>query len=181
METFKSIIFSILILTIFGAVVFWSITTLQSGSSFLADQKIKQLQVENDNLKKELKNIPIGQNVAEIIPVETAPVVKVDTTPVVVEQKPIITPTLNKNQSLINEIQKLIDKKIIIKLKATGTSVGTLQKFLNVYNNTSNRVDNDYGKTSQTLMIAFQKSEGLTANGEVSLTTFNKMIDWLKK
>lgn len=180
METFKSIIFSILILTIFGAVVFWSVTTLQSGSGFLADQKIKQLQVENDNLKKELKNSAVEP--AVVLPTQVVP-----DSNIITEIKPIpavvkpVTPVVNKNQSLINEIQSLITKNITIKSKATGISVGTLQKFLNVYNNTSNRIDNDYGKTSQTLMIAFQKSVGLTANGEVSITTYNKMIEWLKK
>jgi hypothetical protein len=182
MENFKSILFSIILLLVFGVVIFWSVKTLQSGPEFLSDQKIKQLQVENENLKKELKNIPIGQVATETNPTETLPVVKaVPTTPVTVEPKPVITPTVNKNQSLINEIQSLINKKNVIKLKATGTSVGTLQKFLNVYNNTTSRVDNDYGKTSQALIITFQKSQGLTANGEVNVDTFNKMIDWLKK
>jgi len=181
METFKSVIFSILILTIFGAVVFWSVTTLQSGSGFLADQKIKQLQTENDNLKKELKNIPLIQTITEPNQDNNLPIVKVVTTPTVTETKPVVTPAVNKNQSLINEIQNLINKKIVIKLKATGTSVGTLQKFLNVYNNTINRIDNDYGKTSQSLMITFQKAQNLTANGEVNVDTFNKMIDWLNK
>ncbi len=180
METFKSTIFSILILAIFGGAIYWSITTMQSGSGFVADQRIKQLKVENENLKKELKNSTVEPAIVVSVQPDPVSVAPVDVKPQT-ENKPVVTPTTYKYQSLINEIQSLINKNITLKLKVTGTSVGTLQKFLNVYNKTSNKIDNDYGKSSQTLVIAFQKSQSLTANGEVNVTTFKKMIDWLKK
>ena len=68
-----------------------------------------------------------------------------------------------------------------MKLKSKGTRVGTVQEFLNIYNNTSKKVDNDYGAGTKTDVVNFQKKEGLTADGEAGPTTFVKMIDWLKK
>ena len=56
-----------------------------------------------------------------------------------------------------------------------------MQNFLNIYNNTSNKIDNDYGANLKKTVTDFQKSEGVTADGEAGASTFNKMIDWLKK
>jgi peptidoglycan hydrolase-like protein with peptidoglycan-binding domain len=56
-----------------------------------------------------------------------------------------------------------------------------VQKFLNIYNNTSKKVDNDFGASTVKLVTAFQKDSGLTANGQVNTDTLNKMIDWIKK
>ena len=68
-----------------------------------------------------------------------------------------------------------------MKVGSKGTRVGTVQNFLNLYNKTSKRVDNDYGKTTKTDVIAFQKAVGLTQDGETGPTTYKKMIEWLKK
>ncbi|MBU0999326.1 peptidoglycan-binding protein [Patescibacteria group bacterium] len=68
-----------------------------------------------------------------------------------------------------------------MKLKSRGTRVGTVQNFLNIYNNTSDKVDNDYGTSTQKAVTAFQKDQGLNADGEAGSGTFNKMISWLKK
>ncbi|HYD90300.1 MAG TPA: peptidoglycan-binding domain-containing protein, partial [Flavobacterium sp.] len=82
---------------------------------------------------------------------------------------------------LINELQKLIDDNIFMKEKSSGTRVGTVQTFLNLYNNTSKRVDNDYGAGTKADVIKFQKAVGLTADGEAGPNTYRKMIEWLKK
>jgi peptidoglycan hydrolase-like protein with peptidoglycan-binding domain len=58
--------------------------------------------------------------------------------------------------------------------------VGVVQKFLNIYNSTSKRVDNDFGAGTVTLVKNFQKDIGMTADGEVGPTTLSKMITWLK-
>src|SRR3989344_4489169 len=89
-----------------------------------------------------------------------------------------------ENEDLKIELQKLIDNRVVLKLKSRGANVGAVQRFLNIYNNTSARpvrVDNDYGAGTVKLVTTFQKAEGLTANGEAGPETFNKMIDWLKK
>ena len=68
-----------------------------------------------------------------------------------------------------------------MKEKSYGTRVGTIQTFLNIYNNTTKKVDNDYGAGTKTDVIKFQKAEKITADGEAGPSTFLKMIDWLKK
>ncbi|MDE2031162.1 MAG: peptidoglycan-binding protein [Patescibacteria group bacterium] len=68
-----------------------------------------------------------------------------------------------------------------MKLKSTGSRVGTVQNFLNIYNNTSSKVDNDYGASTQKAVMAFQKDQGLSADGQAGSSTFAKMISWLKK
>jgi peptidoglycan hydrolase-like protein with peptidoglycan-binding domain len=86
-----------------------------------------------------------------------------------------------KHQSLINDLQKLVTDKVFMKVGSQGTRVGTVQTFLNIYNNTSKRVDNDFGAGTKTDLIVFQKAEKITADGEAGPATFQKMIDWLKK
>jgi peptidoglycan hydrolase-like protein with peptidoglycan-binding domain len=68
-----------------------------------------------------------------------------------------------------------------MKLSSSGTRVGTVQNFLNLYNKTSNKIDNDYGASTVKSVAAFQKAQGLTADGQAGSSTFSKMISWLKK
>jgi mannosyl-glycoprotein endo-beta-N-acetylglucosaminidase len=105
------------------------------------------------------------------------------------EEKPLSTTTpapstsgtSTKHQSLINELQKLADDKVYMKQGSQGTRVGTVQNFLNIYNKTSKKIDNDYGAGTKKDVAAFQKAQGLTADGEAGPTTFSKMVAWLKK
>jgi len=89
-------------------------------------------------------------------------------------------PVVLKNQTLINELQKLADNKVYLKLKSQGPAVGSVQKFLNLYNKTSNRIDNDYGTSTVTAVKNYQKAVGITADGETGPSTYLKMITWLK-
>jgi murein L,D-transpeptidase YcbB/YkuD len=184
MEKLKFILFSIIVLVLLGLIGYWAISTLSSGTEFATSQKIQQLQKENNDLTKQVADLtekldtfsqsqPENPNLAtqdsasESVPVFSAPI------PTKV--------TIYKNQSLIDDLQNLITNNVSMKLKSSGTRVGTVQKFLNIYNNTSNKIDNDYGLSTQKAIIAFQKDQGLNADGQVSSDTFSKMIDWLKK
>ena len=169
MENLKFIVYSIVILAVIGLIGYWSFFTMQSGSEHVASEKIKQLQEENENLKNEVEDLT--KELAVLQP-------KIEEPPVTEETK---QPIVYKYQDLINELQKLVDDNVFMKLKSYGTRVGTVQKFLNIYNNTSVKVDNDYGPGTVTRVKAFQKMEGLTADGEAGSTTFKKMIEWLKK
>lgn len=99
------------------------------------------------------------------------------------EEKIVETPdpVVLKYPSLINEIQKLVDSNIYMKKGSRGTRVGTVQKFLNIYNGTSSKIDNDYGPGMETVIKKFQKDQGLTSDGEAGPNTFRKMVNWLKK
>ena len=182
MEKLKFTLFSVVILSLVGLLLYWSITTIQSGSDHATNQKVSDLQKENESLKKEVDDLT--GKLSALTPAVSGDVAQTPSSqPTTTTPKPVVTPTKTttyKNQSLINELQKLIDDNIYMKLKSSGTRVGTVQNFLNIYNTTSNKVDNDYGAGTVNLVMAFQKAEGLTVDGGAGPTTFKKMIEWLK-
>lgn len=180
MDKLKFALLSIVVLSLLGLLGYWAVSTIQSGTEYQASQKLENLKKENEDLRTEVANLTeeidtlqsqFGENTSEVAQEPESSI-----------NKPIPTSsTTYKYQNLINELQKLIDENILMKLKSSGTRVGTVQQFLNIYNNTSNRIDNDYGPGTEKAVAAFQKDQGLNADGEAGKSTFNKMIDWLKK
>lgn len=175
MEKLKFTLLSIIALAAIGLLLYWSFGTLESGTEHQMSQRIEELEEENDILKeenKELKNelLALQPEVAEV-------------EPQTVTENPTPAPssTTYKHQALIDDLQELVDNKVNMKLKSVGARVGTVQKFLNIYNNTSNKIDNDYGASTKSAVLDFQKDQGLTADGEAGSTTFSKMISWLKQ
>lgn len=189
MDTIKFILFSTVVLVATGVLGYWAVTSIQSGSEHVTTERLLKLQEENESLQKQVASLSSEldtykpkssasdemEGVVEEAPVKTPEPVK--TEPV----KTTTTTTTYKNQTLINELQKLVTDKVTMKLHSTGTRVGTVQKFLNLYNKTTSKIDNDYGASTVKAVTAFQKDQGLTASGECGTSTFNKMIDWLKK
>jgi len=176
MEKLKFLLFSILTLSLMGFAGYWAVVTLQSGTEHVADQKIKQLEKENKDLKSEIEKYKNELSVFQSKLGESINSVKKEPEP---EPKP--EAVIYKYQDIITELQKLINDNVSLKQKSSGSSVGIVQKFLNIYNNTSNKVDNDYGASTEKAVMAFQRKEGLNADGEAGPNTFKKMIDWLKK
>jgi len=84
-------------------------------------------------------------------------------------------------EDLKQKIQKLIDDNVLMKNGSRGTRVGTVQEFLNLYNGTDSRIDNDFGNTTENQVKVFQRAEGLNADGQTGLSTYRKMIEWLSK
>lgn len=188
MENFKSALSSIFIIVLLGFGGYWAFSTMESGSTHVDTQKQKELEQKNLNLEKQVADLS-----RQISLLETAKSDQVIKDQVVLNTQtpePVVTPTHTKTtptkttilkyQSLINELQKLVDGNIYLKLKSQSPAVGTLQKFLNIYNNTSNKVDNDYGASTVTAIKNYQKVQGLTADGASGPTTYKKMISWLK-
>lgn len=173
MEKLKFILFSIVVLALIGLLGYWSMNTIQSGTEYVKDQKIKQLEKENKDLK-----IEIQKQKAEIGAFESE-LEKLEEPAPTAEKEP--EPIMSKYQNLIDELQKLANDNVSLKQKSIGLKVGTVQKFLNIYNNAFNKVDNDYGAGTAKLVAAFQKDSKLSADGEAGKITFLKMIDWLKK
>jgi murein L,D-transpeptidase YcbB/YkuD len=185
MDNFKFTLFSIFILALLGLSGYWAFSTIESGSTHVDSQKQKELEQQNEELTKELAQAKTDYNLLKAekeaetqneqnVSAGTTP--GTTTTPTSIPAK---TPAY-KYQSLIDDLQKLADGKTYLKNKSQGIAVGTLQKFLNIYNNTSTKVDNDYGVSVATAVKAFQKAQGLTQDGEVGPGTFLKMISWLK-
>lgn len=183
MDKLKFALFSIVVLVLVGLIGYWSIATIQSGNEFATSQKIGQLQKENENLTKQVADLLDKLNVFQSQSADSVSATQDSTLePASVVSTPTSAQTTAyKNQKLINELQKLINDNVFMKLKSSGTRVGTVQNFLNIYNNTSNKVDNDYGVNTQKAVAAFQKDQGLNADGQVGPSTFNQMIIWLKK
>jgi len=177
MENFKYVLSSIIVVVLLALAGYWAFSTMESGSAHVDNQKQKELIEKNQELEKELsstkKELALlqSQNTKEEV-VPLIPETTIPTTPT--------NTTVSKNQDLINALQKMVDTNVYLKNKSQGPNVGTVQKFLNIYNNTSNKVDNDYGVSTGTAIKNFQKAEGLTIDGEAGPGTFKKMITWLK-
>ncbi len=183
MDKLKFGLFSIVVLSLIGLAWYWSVKTIESGDEHNSSVELSQLQKENGELKTQVSLLT--EQLTKLTPAKTdteeTPEPKPATTPTPTPKPTTPTTAVNKNQTLINELQKLADDNVSMKLKSSGTRVGTLQKFLNIYNNTSTKIDNDYGATTVKLVTDFQKDQGLTVSGEAGATTFKKMIEWLKK
>lgn len=162
---------TVAVVVLMGLIGYWAVTTMQSGSEHINKQKISELQKENERLEKEVLALESRLKILEPEIEDTPEVPAPDTA----------TPITYKHLALIKELEKLIEDNVLIKVGSRGTRVGTVQNFLNLYNNTSNNVDNDFGPSSKTLLIQFQKDSRLSADGEAGRSTFEKMIDWLKK
>jgi murein L,D-transpeptidase YcbB/YkuD len=183
MENFKFTLSSILIIGLLCVAGYWAFSTIESGSSHVDNQKLKELENKNKNLEKELIDLKKEISLLEADK-EEAKIAEEKVEQEVLADK-IVEPTtpevvVSKYQTLINELQKLASGKIYLQNKSQGPAVGTVQKFLNIYNNTSAKVDNDYGTSTGTAIKAFQKAQGLTVDGETGPNTYLKMISWLK-
>lgn len=172
MEKLKFFLTSVFVLGVLGVAFYWAVLNIESGEEHISSQKLKTLEKENEELRKrteKLENEIFADASKEAE--ETKEEVKEEAEEVVVY----------KQQVLISEIEKLISEKVVLKSKMRGERVGTLQKFLNLYNNRTTRPDNDFGATTERLVKEFQKKEGLKETGEVGVLEFNKMVEWLKK
>ncbi len=174
MENLKSILFLSIVLVILVLGGYWAVSSIDKGSVFIERQKQEELAQKNKELELELQKIKeeVGTTEQQTLVEEN-----VETTPINTPEKDTV---ISKYQSLINDLQKLVNDGVQMKEKSQGTRVGTIQTFLNIYNNTSKKIDNDYGASTKADIIKFQKNEGLTADGGAGPSTFRKMIDWLK-
>ncbi|MDQ3076004.1 MAG: peptidoglycan-binding protein [bacterium] len=160
MENFKTTLLVAVAILIVGSLGYWAFSTIDSGSEYSKKQKEQKIVKEN-NLSEPM--VPLD-SVSEATGENTNPV-----------------PEANlKHQVLIGELQGLIDDNINMKLKSRGTRVGTVQNFLNIYNGTTNKLDNSYGEGMKKLVTAFQSATGLPATGDAGPSDFMKMIEWLK-
>lgn len=181
MENLKFWLSTVVALALLGSLGYFAFTSIDSGSEHVNRQKIKELESENKDLTEQVASLEKKLESYEPKTVEV-PVVE-NKTPIQTETpkpKPAVV-TVYKYAKLIGELETLVNENIQMKLKSRGTRVGTVQNFLNIYNNTSNKVDNDYGESTKKAITAFQKAVGLTATGESGPSTFTKMIEWLKK
>ncbi|MEA3399213.1 MAG: peptidoglycan-binding protein [Patescibacteria group bacterium] len=170
MENIRFIFISIIVSALLGLLIYWAFSTIDSGGEHVSKQELKELRKENEKLlaeneilKKELENFLLAQEEEEKQEEE--------------DQKS----ETYKYQTMINEIQKLIDANIYMEKGSRGTRVGTVQEFLNLYLETSKSIDNDYGPGTVSDIKKFQSAEKITTDGEAGINTFKKMVEWLRK
>ena len=177
MQNFKAIVFSVVVLAVVSILGYWAVVTIEPGNINIEREKQQALAEQNEELQNEVADLK-----ERLALYETEPVEEAETSPVP-EETPFPVPSTtqpSKYDTLISELQKLVDEKVYMKEKSRGTRVGTIQTFLNIYNKTTKRVDNDYGASTKADIANFQKAVGLSADGQSGPSTYQKMIDWLK-
>lgn len=170
METFKAYLLIVGFVGVLGFGGYWAATSL--------NEPVRLAETEDIQV--------VAQTPVTIVTdTTTEPVVPTDTPSQTTEPtSPATTNTSTTNgqhSDLIARLQKLVTDNVLMKEGSRGTRVGTVQEFLNVYNKTSGGLDNDYGAGTKTKVAAFQKAQGLTADGQAGPATYQKMIDWLNK
>ncbi|MFN4181360.1 MAG: peptidoglycan-binding protein [Candidatus Paceibacteria bacterium] len=176
-ESIKFWLGSIMVFALLGGLGYFAFSSIDSGSEYVSQSKLQTLIDENQSLREEIKKLETKLESYEPKLVEQEPI---PTSNSQVIEKNTETKTY-KYSALISELEALVKDNIQMKLKSRGTRVGTVQNFLNIYNNTSNKIDNDYGESTKKAVAAFQKAVGISATGEAGPATFTKMIEWLKK
>ncbi len=177
MEKFKFALLFIITIACLGLLGYWAFTTIEPGDAHFYKEQQLELEEKNRTLMEEVGDL---KNELALLQSEQEASEPENPEPIQPAEKPPVT-IAYKYQSLINELQKLIDGNIFMKVGSKGTRVGTIQTFLNIYNKTTKKVDNDYGAGLKTDVMNFQKAVGITADGETGPATYKKMIDWLKK
>lgn len=167
----------IVVISVIATVGYWGIQSFDNSASFVYEREGWQ------------PDPVLSENSLAQAVTTTKPVLNMEDiteTPAIVPEKvpetsttPSITQTSSLNQQMIKDLDSLIAKQIVFKEGTEGLSVGIIQKFLNVYNSTSNRIDNDYGPGTAGKVTEFQKAQGLTADGQAGPGTISKMKDWL--
>ena len=158
---------------------------MESGSLHVNNEKQKELEIKNRELVKEISSLKSEISILlsekeDLLRIEQESIANGIVENNVPDNTNSNNSTVLKHDALIKELQKLADGNIFLKNKSQGIAVGSVQKFLNIYNNTSNKVDNDYGVGTVNGVKNFQKAQGLTVDGETGPGTFRKMISWLK-
>lgn len=152
-----------------GVLAFFTLTPPKRYSAKNQDKTDQQVVVNDINESTAGTVVDADQPVTET-PVTT-------TTP-----EPTTTTTTNSQYAdLIAKLQKMIDDKVVLKAGNKGSQVGTIQTFLNIYNKTNTKVDNDFGPSLTTAVKSYQSKNGLPSTGQVAEKTLSKMIEWLNK
>lgn len=151
---------------------YWAFATLDRGMTYSKDD----LAVVPETVTEESLEEPATEAEEEVTAPETT--TEADTTETTTTAPANLSAEDTKT---LAELQDLVSDNINMKQGSAGTRVGTIQKFLNLYFDKQTGVDNGYGATTLERVRQFQKEQGLTADGLAGPTTYQKMIDLMKK
>lgn len=173
-ETLKANLLILVFLAIMVAIGYWAVKSLQVSP--------EEFDAEVTDVRPVIVNEPTGYNPnGEPSPVTETPTESSKPEEVEKPTTPSISESSGLYDELIADLQKLITDNVLMKKGSRGTRVGTVQEFLNIYNGTDSKIDNDYGGTTENQIKAFQKAEGIPSDGQAGPGTYTKMVDWLKK
>ena len=168
-ETLKANLLIIVFFAAIGLLGYWAVVSLQVDPDEFESQLVDvQPIIEND---------PAGVSEST----STAPSTSTTTSSSGTSSQTSSGTNNAKYSEIKSALEKLVSDNILMKAGSRGTRVGTVQQFLNIYNGTDSTIDNDYGPTTENQIKAFQKAEGLTADGQTGPNTYKKMIAWLDK
>lgn len=181
MNEIKYQITQLIFLILLGLGAYWALTHLDNGVSYTSEKLVQQqdLTERNDIEDQEINLLP------EVETGESSESSLEETESTPSEAETPSQPSQQQNSShpeLVSALEKLISDNIYMKVGSRGTRVGTVQKYLALYFPDKNvSVDNDYGNGTRDLVREFQTKEGLDADGQAGPSTYQKMIDLLKK
>lgn len=180
MENLKFTVTSSIMVLVIAAIGFLAYMALEKGDESGLKQQVRELKeqlVEKDEkvteLERQIASLSVDLEGQKEIVAEQETVVATK-----VETKP--EPTTSSDSDLLTALKSLKSKGVVLEPGNSGSSVGTVQKFLNVYNNTSGGVDNDFGPGTRNKVESFQSKEKLTPDGGVGSGTLSAMIKWLE-
>lgn len=184
MENVKFTITSLIIMLAIGAVGFLAYMALEKGDESGLKQQVRELKaqaIKKDNTITDLER-RIAQLSVDLEGQQQEVVVEQKTeTNVEVRQDIPVKVVTGGNAELLKALQALKTKNVVIEPGNSGPAVGTIQKFLNVYNKTSGGIDNDFGPGTRKKIEAFQAQEKISVDGGVGPGTLSAMISWLSK
>jgi peptidoglycan hydrolase-like protein with peptidoglycan-binding domain len=163
---------NLIIIIFFGLILalgYWAIISIQVDPSEFESQAV--------DVRPIIENEPTGFTQTPSSDNSSSPVTQSPVTPTATTT----TTGSGQNSELVSALEKLITDNVLMKAGSRGTRVGTVQEFLNIYNGTDSKVDNDFGQTTENQIKVFQRAEGLTADGQTGPNTYRKMIEWLNK
>lgn len=150
-----------------GILAFITLTPPKRYSLKNKEKESEQVVVNNIN---ESTIGTIVETSTEVAPVSETPT-ETTTTPAA---------TNSEHADLIAKLQTMIDDEVVLKAGNKGSQVGSVQTFLNLYNKTSTKVDNDFGPSLTAAVKSFQGKNGIQQTGQVATLTLTKMVEWLK-
>jgi|GEM_PF-724334 len=180
MENFKFTLVSFVMVLVVAGIGFLAYMALEKGDENGMRQQVRELKEQVADRDEQI--VERDRQIAELeTDLESAELLASQTpTEEETSKEPVKNPPATTGTGLLAELESLKAKGVVLEPGDSGAAVGTIQKFLNVYNKTSGGVDNDFGPGTRKKVEAFQVKEKMTPDGGVGPTTLSKMISWLK-
>ena len=181
MENLKFTVTSLIMVLVIAAIGFLAYMALERGDESGLKQQVRELKQQVD--EKDETIVELERQIASLsVDLEGQQEIVAEQEEAEQEESEVSNePSSSSHADLLAALQNLKSRGVVLEPGNSGSSVGTIQKFLNVYNNTSGGVDNDFGPGTRGKVENFQANEGLTVDGGVGPGTLGEMIDWLSE